>query len=148
MLFLLSLGLGPAYSQENAHIEQLCSGICSKGHIATDFEMRVLDIAPALREASHAYTSGPSGFEVERQKLRDMFDNRHFSCQLVVRTDGSIAKLKVARTSGSDEVDNKGLDLIQSSAPFRPALVWRHGQLPKEMSFLVEFPFLTVTQLK
>jgi len=76
-------------------------------------------------------------------QLSKRFENKSVSYRLTVKPDGSIAELKVRRTSGSDDIDRKGLDLIRAAAPFHPA--W--GGISTEQTYIVGLPRVTVTSI-
>jgi TonB family protein len=71
------------------------------------------------------------------------FGERKFSCKLVVRSDGSIAALKILKSSGTEEIDQRALDFIRAAAPFHRA--W--GNLTEDQTYSVEFPHLQVSLL-
>lgn len=81
--------------------------------------------------------------ELERQKFREKFGEKPFSCKLTTRPDGTIAELSVFESSGSTTIDSKALQLVSTAAPFRTKL-----KVSNDLRYLIHLPSLKIVSLK
>lgn len=82
----------------------------------------------------------PKNENASEKFVARLFDDRKVTYALTVRVDGTIAKNKVVESSGSKEVDQKGLDLIERASPFFKA----PSPIATEQTYLIEFPRVSV----
>jgi TonB family protein len=55
---------------------------------------------------------------VVRQKLEELLEKKHVSCTLTLNASGEIKEAKILQSTGSAEIDERILQLIQSCAPY------------------------------
>lgn len=72
------------------------------------------------------------------EKVKMIIGSQEISFLLEVTSDGSISALSIRQSSGSEDIDKKGLELVKSAAPFIK------GENTKNKKYLVELPELSV----
>lgn len=120
-----------------------CSAGLGHADSFTDFQLG--DVSSRIRDAVRNDMTPFRGAEYIQQ-LPAKFEHRNFTCKLIVKPDGSVGEVKILHSSGSGEVDDKGLKFIKGAAPFWRSSAFRSKHL-SEQSYLVEFPTLEVKPL-
>lgn len=86
---------------------------------------------------SNRETSALTKLHRSAERLGEAFEHRRFSCSVAMHKDGSISNIRIVRSSGSDQIDQKAKKLIADAVPF--------GSPPQNRQlFVVEFPSLAV----
>lgn len=61
-------------------------------------------------------------YKVLSKKLRERLDNRTCACDGFINTDGSVSGLRVFKGSGLADVDQRAINLVKETAPFKTKL--------------------------
>jgi TonB family protein len=74
-----------------------------------------------------------------RQKLETLLEKKHASCALMLNASGEIREAKILQSTGSAEIDEKVLQLIQNCAPYAKSAATTPS------TYRIDFPDLKVS---
>ncbi|MBC7999195.1 MAG: energy transducer TonB [Leptolyngbya sp.] len=78
---------------------------------------------------------------VNQQELDKNFENRTVVCKLTVGSAGTAQEVSIYRSSGSETIDQKAINIVKTAAPFRRIT----PHITKAPIFIVELPILKVS---
>lgn len=76
--------------------------------------------------------------DLVRNHLGQFLDHKNVICSLTIKPNGRIVSVIISKTSGSEAIDQKALNLLHCAGPFKS------NEFPESLNYDVELPLFKV----
>lgn len=134
--------------KSNSAITGLCRGAGAQiGSISKPGDLIGSIISSKLRGAArdelNYHEQSLESIEEFNKLLRGYFGKTLFSCYLKIDQEGRIESLKILKSSGSNQIDNRAISIIKKASPFET-----YSKGKRKSGFTVDFPTLSASPTK
>ncbi len=143
----LLTGVLPSYAESSFLNSFKIKGCgAGPGYATSSAQMRLHSITRSLdkdlfKELARPGMIGSPDVESVKRFLLRRFEGRTLTCKLILMLDGSIADLKIEKSSLITAVDTDALTLIKSGAPFRRSA---KGEIE---AYSITFPYVDISEV-